>query len=52
MVPNVKLMSKAIEDHIEKKHKKKNKSIEEAEAEAERIRDILITQIFDKASET
>ena len=47
IVPNVKLMSQAIEAHI-LKHKKKAKDPKEAEIEAERIRDELITQILDK----
>lgn len=50
LVPNVKLMSEAIEKHVEK-HKRKIKNQKEAEVEAERIRDYLITQVFDKASE-
>jgi hypothetical protein len=51
LVPNVKLMSEAIEAHVEK-HKKKIKDPSEAEAEAERVRDYLITQVFDIASKT
>ncbi len=49
LVPNVKLMSEAIEAHTAK-HKQKVKDPKEAEAEAERIRDDLIAQILDKAS--
>lgn len=50
LVPNVKLMSTAIEAHVEE-HKKKIKDPDKAEAEAERIRDDLIVKVFDKASE-
>ena len=49
LVPNVKLMSEAIEAHVEK-HKQKVKDPKAAEAEAERIRDYLIMQVLDKAS--
>ena len=49
LVPNLKAMSKAIEAHVEK-HRLKVKDPMEAEAEAESIRDSLITQVFDKAS--
>lgn len=49
LVPNVKLMSEAIEAHIAK-HKQKVKEPKAAEAEAERIRDDLIIQVLDKAS--
>ena len=51
LVPNVKLMSEAIESHVEK-HKKKIKDSKEAEAEADRVRDGLIKQVLDKASES
>ncbi len=50
LVPNVKKMSAAIEAHIIE-HTKKMKVAEEAEAEAERIRDDLIAKVLDKASE-
>ncbi len=50
VVPNVKLMSEAIETHVEK-HRAKMRNSAKAEAEAEHIRDDLITQVFDKASE-
>lgn len=50
MIPNVKLMSEAIEAHIEK-HRLKMRNCAKAEAELEHIRDDLITQVFDKASE-
>ena len=51
LVPNLKLMSEAIEAHIEK-HEKKVKDPREAEAEAERIRTDLIVKVLDKASKT
>ncbi len=50
VVPNVKLMSEAIEAHVAK-HKLKVKNPVKAEAEADQIRDDLIAQIFDAASE-
>jgi endonuclease V-like protein UPF0215 family len=50
-VPNVKSMSEAIEAHVEK-HRKKVKELNEADAEAERIREYLIMQVLDKASKT
>jgi len=50
LVPDVKLMSKAIEAHAEA-HTKKIKPKKEAEAEAERVRDYLIAKVLDKASE-
>jgi len=43
MVPNVKVMSEAIEAHLAV-HTKKVKDQKEAEAEAERVRDDLIVQ--------
>jgi ArsR family metal-binding transcriptional regulator len=49
MVPNVKLMSEVIEVHVEK-HKQKIKDPKASDAEAERIRDDLITQVLEKAS--
>ena len=51
LVPNVKVMSEAIESHVAK-HKQKVKDPKEAQAEAERIRDDLITQILEKASKS
>ena len=51
LVPNVKVMSQAIESHAAK-HKQKIKDPKEAEAEAERVRDYLITQILEKASKS
>jgi hypothetical protein len=51
LVPNVKIMSKAIESHAAK-HKQKIKDPKEAEAEAERVRDDLIAQILEKASKS
>jgi hypothetical protein len=50
LVPNVKLMNEAIEAHI-LEHTKKCKTLKEAEAEAEGIRDNLIIQVLEKASE-
>ena len=49
LVPDVKLMSEAIEAHVEE-HKQKVKDPKEAEAEAERIRDDLIVKVLNKAS--
>ena len=43
-------MNEAIEAHINE-HTKKLKTPKEAEAEAERIRDDLIIQVLEKASE-
>ena len=51
LVPDIKVMSKAIEAHA-KEHKQKVKDSKAAKAEAERIIDYLIEQVFDKASET
>jgi hypothetical protein len=51
LVPNVELMGKAIETHV-KKHIKKVKDPAEAEALAESLRDDLIVQVFDRASES
>jgi hypothetical protein len=48
LVPNVKLMSEAIEAHVEE-HMKKAKSQKEAEAEAKRIGDFLLVQVLSKA---
>ncbi len=49
LVPNIKLMSKVIETHVEK-HKQEVHDPNEAEATAEHIRDNLIIQVFEKAS--
>jgi hypothetical protein len=49
VVPNVKLMSEAIEAHVEQ-HRSKLRNSFKAEAEAEQIRDELITQVFEAAS--
>ncbi len=49
LLPNVKLMSEAIEAHVQK-HIQKIKDAPKAEAEAEHLRDNLITQVLDKAS--
>ena len=51
LVPNVKMMSQVVEAHVAK-HLKKVKDPKEAQAEAERIRDDLITKILDKASKS
>ena len=51
LVPNVKAMNKAIETHVEKHRKQKLPNQKEAESEAERIREYLITQVLSKASE-
>ena len=45
LVPNVKLMSEAIETHVEK-HRLKQKDPMKADAEADQIRDDLIARIF------
>ncbi|MCW4000669.1 MAG: hypothetical protein NWE93_10555 [Candidatus Bathyarchaeota archaeon] len=50
LIPNVKLMSKAIEDHV-LLHIKEIKSEKEAEAEAERVRDDLTAKVLIRASE-
>lgn len=49
LVPNVKLMSAAIEAHVET-HKQKAKDRKAGEIEAEQILDDLITQVLEKAS--
>jgi hypothetical protein len=51
LVPNVKQMSKAIEAHVQE-HIKEIEDPEEAEAEAERVRDDLIAKVLGKACET
>ena len=51
LVPNVKVMTVAIESHVAK-HQQKVKDPTEAQAEAERIRDDLITKIIEKASKS
>ena len=50
LVPNVKEMSKAIEEHVEE-HKKKIKSRNEAKNEAENVRDDLLAKVLFVASE-
>lgn len=50
LVPSVKEMDKSIEAHIEQ-HIKHIKSAKEADAEAERIHDDLITKVIEKAAE-
>jgi DNA-directed RNA polymerase subunit RPC12/RpoP len=49
LVPNVKLMSEAIEAHVET-HKVKVKDRKAADTEAERIRDDLIKQVLNKSA--
>jgi hypothetical protein len=49
LVPDVKKMSDAIEAHLEE-HKQKIRNSKASEAETERIRDYLITQVFEEAS--
>ncbi len=49
LVPNAKVMSAAIEAHMEE-HKQKVADPVASQAEAERIGDYLITQVFEGAS--
>jgi hypothetical protein len=51
LVPNVKLMSQAIEVHVEK-HKQKVKDPKAAQEIADFVSDDLITQVLKKASRT
>jgi hypothetical protein len=51
MIPNVKEMSQAIEAHAEE-HAQKFKTKKEKDAEAEKVRDYLITQLLSKACES
>jgi hypothetical protein len=51
LVPNVKLMSEAIEVHVEK-HKQKVKDPKVAQEIADCVSDDLITQVLKKASRT
>jgi hypothetical protein len=51
LVPNARVMSIAIESHVAK-HQQEVKDPKEAQAEAERIRDDLITKILEKASKS
>jgi len=50
LIPDVKKMNQAIEDHI-LAHTKNIQNVKEAEAEAERIRNELIIKVLDLASE-
>ena len=50
LVPNVKLMSKVIEEHSEA-HKKKIKNRKEAMTEAEKVQEDLLAKVFSKAGE-
>ncbi len=50
VIPNVKLMSEAIETHVDM-HRSKARNSAKAEAETNHIRDDLISQVFDTASE-
>jgi len=49
LVSNVKLMSKAIDTHVEK-HKRKVKDPAEAEKESDKVSEYLIMQLFEKVS--
>ncbi len=51
LVPDVKLMSKAIEAHVEE-HRQKVKDPKEAEEEAERVRNDLTEKVLKKAGKT
>ena len=50
VVPDVKLTSEAIEAHVEQ-HRSKLKNPMKAGLEADRVRDDLIAQVFDAASD-
>jgi DNA-directed RNA polymerase subunit N (RpoN/RPB10) len=49
LIPNVELMGKAIEEHVET-HKEKVKDRRIVEEETERIRDDLIRQVLEKVA--
>ena len=51
LVPDLELMDKSIENHVEE-HVKKEADKKKIEATAERIRINLITQVLEKASQT
>ena len=51
LVPNVKLMSEAIDAHVEN-HRQKMKDAKADEKDLERIRDDLIAQVLEKASKS
>jgi hypothetical protein len=51
LVPNVKLMSEAIETHVQEHIKNLKAPKKDVEAEAERIRDDLIAKVLSKACE-
>jgi hypothetical protein len=51
LVPNVTIMSEAIEAHVEQ-HKQKIKDPKAAQEEGERVRADLITQVLEKASKS
>jgi hypothetical protein len=51
MIPNVKLMSKALQAHVDE-HIRKLKNHKEAKLEAETLMDVLVTKVLQKASET
>ncbi len=51
LIPDVKLMSKALQDHVDE-HTRKLKNPKEAKLEAETIMDDLVTKVLQKASET
>jgi len=50
MLPKVKMMSKAIEEHVEL-HKQRLGNSEESDAETDRIRNFLITQVLQRAGD-
>jgi hypothetical protein len=51
LVPNLKVMSQAIETHIEQAHNAKLRHNRKAEVEAETVRDDLIVQALNEAAE-
>ena len=51
LVPDIKLMSKAIETHVQEHTKKIKGSQKDVDAEAERVRDDLIAKVLNKACE-
>ena len=51
MLPDLKATSNAIENHV-LEHRKQEKDRAKAEAEGNRVRDALIAQVLEKASQT
>ncbi len=51
LIPDVKLMSKALQAHVDE-HIRKLKNHKEAKLEAETLMDVLVTKVLQKASET